>query len=75
MYCYSSLEWRAAHMGLCNAPSHFQCMMHLVLFDLLDCEVVVYLDDVLIYLCTLEKHHELLKAVSVKLKKIKLNLK
>ena len=48
-------------MGLCNAPSHFQRVMNHVFFELLDCGVLVYLDDVLIYSRTLEEHRELLR--------------
>ena len=62
-------------MGLCNAPSHFQHVMHHIFFDILDCRVLVYLDDVLIYSHTLEEHHKLLRAVFAKLKEFKLHIK
>ena len=62
-------------MGLCNAPSHFQHVMHHIFFDLLDRGVLVYLDDVLIYSCTLEEHRKLLRTVFVKLKEFKLHIK
>ena len=62
-------------MGLCNVPSHFQCVMHHVFFDLLDHGVLVYLDDVLIYLRIFEEHHKLLRVVFAKLKEFKLHIK
>ena len=49
--------------------------MHHVFFDLLDCGVLVYLDDVLIYSCTLEEHRKLLRAVFAKLKEFNLHIK
>ena len=58
---YGSFEWRVMPMGLCNAPSHFQRVMNHVFFELLDHGVLVYLDDVLIYLRTLEEHRALLR--------------
>ena len=50
-------------------------MMHNIFFDLLDRGVLVYLDNVLIYSCTLEAYRELLRAVFAKLKKFKLHIK
>ena len=70
MFCYGSFEWRIMPMGLCNAPSHFQHVMHHIFFDLLYRGVLVYLDDVLIYSRTLEEHRKLLRAVFAKLKEI-----
>ena len=36
-------------MGLCNAPSTFQMVMHHTMGDLLDQFVLIYLDDILVY--------------------------
>ena len=36
-------------MGLCNAPSTFQKVMHHAMGDLLDQFVLIYLDDLLVY--------------------------
>ena len=73
--CYGSFEWRVMPMGLCYAPSHFQHVMHHIFFGLLDHGVLVYLDDVLICLHTLEEHRKLLRAVFAKLKEFKLHIK
>ena len=62
-------------MGLCNVPLHFHHVMHHIFFDLLDHGVLVYLDDVLIYSCTLEEHGKLLRVVFAKLKEFKLHIK
>ena len=36
-------------MGLCNAPSTFQKVMHHAMGNLLDRFVLIYLDDILVY--------------------------
>ena len=74
-HCYGSFEWCVMPMGLCTAPAHFQHVMHHIFFDLLDRGVLVYLDDVLIYSCTLEEHRKLLRAVFAKLIEFKLHIK
>lgn len=42
--------------GLCNAPSTFQALMNEVLDGLLDTHVLVYLDDILVFSSSLDKH-------------------
>ena len=42
-------HWRVMVFGLCNSPAMFQLMMDNILHDLLDIEVIVYLNDILIY--------------------------
>ena len=49
--------------GLKNAPSHFQRSMNLLLADLLDKCVLVYMDDILIYSKTADDHVAHVKAV------------
>ena len=44
--------------GLKNAPSHFQRSMNLLLADLLDVCVLVYMDDILIFSKSAEEHRQ-----------------
>jgi hypothetical protein len=48
------MEWVAMPFGPCNAPATFQRMMNDILRDFLPKFVIVYLDDVCTYNCTLE---------------------
>ena len=49
--------------GLTNAPTAFQQFMNDIFSDLLDVYVVIYLDDILIYLSNMSKHHWHVKEV------------
>ena len=49
--------------GLKNAPLHFQRSMNLLLADLLDKCVLVYMDNILIYSKTADNHVAHVKAV------------
>jgi hypothetical protein len=42
--------------GLCNTPTTFMRIMHDVLHPYLDSFVIVYLDDILVYIATWEEH-------------------
>jgi hypothetical protein len=46
---YGSFEWLIMPEGLTNAPAAFQRFMNDLFSDFLDVNVVVYLDDILIY--------------------------
>ena len=61
--------------GLTNAPATFCNLMNDVLFDYLDAFVVVYLDDIVVYSQTLNKHEMHLKKVFQRLKEHKLYVK
>ena len=50
-------------MGLINTPATFMWMMINLFADMLDKGVIVFLDDVLIYSTTVDKHFELLEKV------------
>jgi len=43
--------------GLTNAPVAFQQFMDDIFSDLLDVCIVIYLDDILIYLNNMSEHH------------------
>ena len=55
--CYGSFEWSVMPFGLTNASMAFQRFMNDIFSDLLDVCVVIYLDDILIYLNNISKHH------------------
>jgi len=49
--------------GLTNAPAAFQRFINDIFSNLLDVCVVIYLDDILIYLNNMSKHHQHVKEV------------
>ena len=61
--CYRSFEWSVMPFGLTNAPMAFQRFMNDTFSDLLDVCVMIYLDDILIYLNNMSEHHWYVKEV------------
>lgn len=61
--------------GLTNAPAYFMNMMNKVFMDELDKFVVVFIDDILIYLETVEEHEQHLRVVLEKLRQNQLYAK
>jgi len=61
--CYGSFECSVMPFGLTNALAAFQQFMNNIFSDLLDVCVVIYLDDILIYLNNMSKHHRHVKEV------------
>src|SRR3979490_958518 len=55
--------------GLTNAPVAFQRFMNDILGDLLDHCTVAYIDDILIYLDSLEQHREHVREILRRLQK------
>ena len=55
--------------SLTNAPAAFQWFMNNIFSNLLDICVVIYLDDILIYLNNMSKHHQHVKEVLKHLRK------
>ena len=58
--------------GLCNAPATFMRLMNEVLCPFIDSHVIVYLDDILLYISTWEDHMSHLAHVLEILKKYQL---
>ena len=82
-------EWKAAFrtnwgmfeplvmfFGLTNSPATFQTMMNDIFADLIaEGQVIIYLDDILIFTKTLEEHRRIVRRVLEKLRNHKLYLK
>ena len=61
--------------GLTNTPAAFQQFINDILSNLLDVCIVIYLDDILIYLNNMSKHHQHVKKVLKHLHKTGLYVK
>jgi hypothetical protein len=63
--------------GLCNEPATFMRLMNDLLHPYLDSFVIVYLDDILVYIYTLEEHvsHFMQVLETLKYDQIPTNLK
>ena len=61
-------EFLRMPQGLCNSPSTFQRTMEFVLGDMNLTEVLLYLDDILVFSSTLEEHLERLGKVLTRLR-------
>ena len=64
---YGTFEFNVMTFGFKNAPAHFQRSMNLLLADLLDECVLVYMDDILIYSKTASEHRDHVKQVFARL--------
>jgi len=60
---YGLFEYTVMPFGLCNAPGTFQYYMNDTFRDFLDEFLVVYLDDMLIYLDNLKEHRKHVRKV------------
>ena len=60
---YSSFEWLVMPFGLTNAPVAFQCFINDIFSNLLNVCIIIYLDDILIYLEDMTQHKKHVKEV------------
>jgi len=60
---YGLFEFEVMPFGLTNAPSTFQDMMNHIFSDMLDVGVLAYMDDILIYADTEERHDNTVREV------------
>ncbi len=68
-------EYRVMPFGLVNSPSVFQSFINDVFREMLDHYVIVYIDDILIYSETLQKHIQHVRSVLQRLIKYQLYAK
>ncbi|KAH9267207.1 hypothetical protein BASA83_010123 [Batrachochytrium salamandrivorans] len=60
---YGQFEFLVMPFGLANAPAQFQRMMNALFRDVVGKHVLVYLDDIVIYSDTMDKHVKQISAV------------
>jgi hypothetical protein len=60
---YGLFEYLVMSFGLTNAPAHFMYLTNSVFMSELDKFVVVFIDDIVIYLRSIEEHEEHLRIV------------
>ena len=72
---YGLYEYTVMSFGLTNAPAYFMNMMNKVFMEFLDKFVVVFIDDILVYLKNEEEHKEHLRLVLGKLREHQLYTK
>ena len=61
--CYKSFEQSVMLFSLTNAPTAFQRFINSLFSSFLDICVLIYLDDILIYLNNMSKYHQHVKEV------------
>ena len=66
---FGNYNFRVMPFGLCNAPATFQREMNRIFFDLIGKNIFIYIDDVVVFSETPEKHIEDLKEVFTILEK------
>jgi hypothetical protein len=55
---YVLYEYLVMSFGLTNAPAHFMYLMNFVFMPELEKFVMVFIDDILVYLKSMDEHEE-----------------
>jgi len=71
---YRHFQWNVPPFGLINAPGSFQCRINQILVPFLEKFVISYMDDILIYLRTIEEHYEHVKEILMALQEAQMIL-
>ena len=72
---YGHYEFLVVPMGLTNAPATFQAYINKALHGLVDDFCIIYLDDILVFSRTKEKHNRHLQQVCKRLRQSELYAK
>jgi hypothetical protein len=72
---YGLYEYLVMFFGLTNVPAHFMYLMNSVFMPKLDRFVVIFIDDILIYLKSMVKHEEHLRVALQRLRDHQLYVK
>jgi len=72
---YGSYEYLVMPFGLTNAPATFQFFMNDIFADMVDCFVVVYLDDILVFSDNLTDHREHVQKVLQRIRQHNLHVR
>lgn len=72
---YSLYEYTVMSFGLTNTPAYFMYLMNKVFMEYLDKFIVVFIDDILVYLRNKEEHEEHIRLVLQKLRENQLYAK
>jgi hypothetical protein len=65
---YGQYEFTVMSFGLTNAPAYFMNLMNKVFMEELDKFIVVFIDDILIYLKSAKEHEQHLRVILNKLR-------
>jgi hypothetical protein len=65
---YGLYEYLVMSFGLTNAPAHFMYLMNSAFMPTLDQFIMVFIDDILVYLKSMEEHEDHLRIVLQRLR-------
>ena len=71
---YNLFKFRVMPIGLINTPTTFQTIINDILHDLLDNEVLVYINNILIYTETIKEYNRLVLDILKRLRRNNLTI-